>query len=183
MKELQAWLKSLGLDYTIAELNKLKFLFFNYFIPHTMTTIPDSIGELKELMGLALAHNDLQSIPNSIGELKNLRTLNLVSNNLHTLPDSIGKLKNLDGLFFDDNPNLIIFEDQVAWIEKIQSHTDLTKFRIVRRNFPEVITERLSDKSLKHKPLLDSVIEVRANKVSINIDDQTVRKLENKVKD
>ncbi|KAF2320778.1 hypothetical protein GH714_030691 [Hevea brasiliensis] len=63
-------------------------------------SLPDSIGQLKNLVELRLNNNLLQgSIPSSIGNLQRLTTLTLASNKLNgTLPDSIGLLSELSSL-------------------------------------------------------------------------------------
>jgi flagellar motor component MotA len=58
-----------------------------------LKTLPDSIGNLKNLHDLGL--NTIQKLPDSIGNLKNLVTLYLNDSPVKTLPDSIGNLKNL----------------------------------------------------------------------------------------
>ncbi|WP_173647339.1 leucine-rich repeat domain-containing protein, partial [Leptospira interrogans] len=47
--------------------------------------------------------NQLTTLPEGIGQLKNLQTLDLDSNQLTTLPQEIGQLQNLQELFLNNN--------------------------------------------------------------------------------
>ncbi|MHA1395625.1 MAG: leucine-rich repeat domain-containing protein, partial [Promethearchaeota archaeon] len=69
-----------------------------------LSSLPESIGYLKNLEKLYLGYNKLSSflynnklssLPESIGDLKNLKYLYLNSNKLSSLPESIGNLINL----------------------------------------------------------------------------------------
>jgi hypothetical protein len=68
-----------------------------------LTSIPDSIGDLKNLRSLNLGANNIEKLPESIGELTNLSNLYLSWNKLETLPESIGNLTNLKILDLDNN--------------------------------------------------------------------------------
>ena len=62
-----------------------------------VTSLPDTIGNLKSLTELYLNNNQLSSLPDTIGSLKSLTILNLTMNSLSSLPDTIKKwLKNLE---------------------------------------------------------------------------------------
>ena len=60
-----------------------------------ISTLPESIGDLKSLQTLYLDNNKLTTLPESIGNLKSLTYLDLVNNQLTTLPESIGNLTSL----------------------------------------------------------------------------------------
>jgi len=71
------------------------------FISNTgYSSIPESIGNLKNLEILNIPRNSIDSLPKSIGKLKKLRELIMYYNNLTSLPDEIGNLKNLEILDF-----------------------------------------------------------------------------------
>ena len=64
-----------------------------------LTTLPESIGNLKNLEELNLSNNyGFSKLPESIGNLKNLRTLKLKRTNLGSLPESVENLINLEDL-------------------------------------------------------------------------------------
>ena len=55
-----------------------------------LTSLPDSIGDLRNLQKLDLSgNNGLTSLPDSICNLRNLELLYLSENNLTSLPDSL----------------------------------------------------------------------------------------------
>ena len=66
--------------------------------------LPDSIGNLQNLLVLILWNNNLSEIPDSIGNFQNLSKLDLRHNQLRELPNSIGNLQNLSKLDLRDNP-------------------------------------------------------------------------------
>lgn len=59
---------------------------------YELTSLPDSISNLKKLERLYLNNNNLTSLPESIGQLKNLTELYLQGNELISVPESIGEL-------------------------------------------------------------------------------------------
>jgi Leucine-rich repeat (LRR) protein len=60
-----------------------------------LKTLPEEIGELKNLITLDLAGNQLESLPPEIEKLTNLSTLDLSRNQLECLPPEIEKLTKL----------------------------------------------------------------------------------------
>lgn len=68
-----------------------------------LTSLPDSIGQLPNLIKLDLQFNNLESLPESIGNLSNLQVLNLFNNSLTSLPNSIGNLTKLQRLILGFN--------------------------------------------------------------------------------
>ncbi|MHA1386077.1 MAG: leucine-rich repeat domain-containing protein, partial [Candidatus Helarchaeota archaeon] len=69
-----------------------------------LTTLPESIGNLKSLKELYLEGNELTTLPESIGNLKSLKELYLRNNKLTALPESLGGLDNLKTLYLAGNP-------------------------------------------------------------------------------
>lgn len=71
---------------------------YNLYITNNKTglnTIPESIGNLKNLNILGLFGNTISELPESIGALSLLEELYLDGNPISSLPSSIGKLKKL----------------------------------------------------------------------------------------
>ncbi|TFG19328.1 MAG: leucine-rich repeat domain-containing protein [Promethearchaeota archaeon] len=97
----------------IGSLNSLEMLYIVNFptieevrgilIPTRLQSLPDSIGELKNLKFLHLMGNHLKILPNSIGDLLNLEELNIAWNYIEKLPQSIGNLKNLKKMHLSNN--------------------------------------------------------------------------------
>ncbi len=85
-------------------LGNLKELLILELIHVRIKKIPTSIGKLKKLIFLRLYYNfDLYFLPESIGELSNLIDLFLKDNNLIRLPESIGNLSELTNINLKNN--------------------------------------------------------------------------------
>ncbi|NGX32177.1 MAG: hypothetical protein K1060chlam4_00218 [Candidatus Anoxychlamydiales bacterium] len=69
-----------------------------------ISTIPVSIGNLSNLEYLYLSNNQISTLSGSIGNLTKLKTLSLLNNNISSLPDSIGNLTELEELRLFGNP-------------------------------------------------------------------------------
>ena len=68
-----------------------------------LTHLPETLGELKNLISLNFSNNNIGQVPEALGELTKLTKLNLSENNLTSLPESIGQLENLTQLKLDEN--------------------------------------------------------------------------------
>jgi hypothetical protein len=65
--------------------------------------IPETIGNLKQLVTLKLDDNQLTTVPKTFGKLSNLEELILSQNDFEILPPCIGLLRKLNILNIDDN--------------------------------------------------------------------------------
>ena len=68
-----------------------------------LTSIPEKIGNLVNILKMNLSGNKLTSIPKEIGNLINLTDLYLSANKLRSIPKEIGNLGNLEHLHLDGN--------------------------------------------------------------------------------
>ena len=95
-----------------------------------LTTLPECVGKLVNLVRLYLDNNNLTILPESFGQLVNLKNLYLSNNNLTTLPESFGKLVNLEVLNISHNNNLTILPECIGKLVNLQqfymSHNNLT---------------------------------------------------------
>jgi Leucine-rich repeat (LRR) protein len=73
-----------------------------YLQSNQLISLPESIGDLKNLTDLNIERNRIRILPRSIGKLKNLVSLSAGSNRLVAIPKEIGDL-NLTGLWLDNN--------------------------------------------------------------------------------
>ncbi|UOG51018.1 leucine-rich repeat domain-containing protein [Leptospira noguchii] len=89
-------------DLTEAIQNPLDVRVLNLSI-RKLKTLPNEIGQLKNLRELNLSYNQFTTLPNETGQLKNLQFLDLSDNQLKTLPNEIGQLKNLQSLYLINN--------------------------------------------------------------------------------
>ena len=67
--------------------------------------LPDSIGNLKNLIFLSVQDNLLESLPDSICDLDSLEVLNIAKNKITQLPKDILNLE-LKAVYLADNPFL-----------------------------------------------------------------------------
>jgi len=89
----------LNLD-KIGYLTNLEYLYLNC---ENITSLPESIGNLKKLKEIDLYGNPISVIPDTIGDLESLVDLYLGDNNIEVIPESIGNLKNLKYLYLARN--------------------------------------------------------------------------------
>lgn len=68
-----------------------------------LTSIPEAIGELKNLKSLDVYQNKLMSLPDSITKLKCLEEIHASNNQIRSLPEEIGELTQLQKLSLDFN--------------------------------------------------------------------------------
>jgi leucine-rich repeat protein SHOC2 len=83
-----------------------------------ITDLPESIGNLSNLIELRLGRNQLTSLPESIGNCTNLIYIDLWHNQLTSLPESIGSLTNLRKLILDFN-QLKILPDSICNLNRL----------------------------------------------------------------
>jgi hypothetical protein len=89
-----------SLPETIGNLRSLQYL---YLERNHLSFLPGTIWNLTELIALSLYGNKLRSLPGTIGNLQSLQRLYLSSNQLLSLPDTIGDLKSLTYLILVSN--------------------------------------------------------------------------------
>ena len=94
--------------------------------------LPESIGQLTNLIHLNLSDNQLTSLPESIGKLNNLISLNLRNNNLTILPESIGQLVSLTSLNLRNN-------QLTALPKSIEQLTSLTQLYLHSNQLAKVL--------------------------------------------
>jgi len=101
LKEL--WINNIQLTSLPSSIGNLKNLMYLNASDNQLINLPSSIGKLTKLKKLYLHHNQLVSLPIELGKLKNLTELHIHNNQLTELPSSIGKLKNLTELWMNNN--------------------------------------------------------------------------------
>ena len=75
---------------SIRNLKSLNLLFLSF---NKLTYIPPEIGELSKVSHISLSDNMLTSIPSEMGRLKNLTILSVNNNELTSIPDSMHNMK------------------------------------------------------------------------------------------
>jgi Leucine-rich repeat (LRR) protein len=89
--------------------------------------LPSEMGQLKKLIRLDLSNNRLKSLPIEIGQLKKLIRLDLSNNRLKSLPIEIGQLENLVYLGLGENDSLdliTLYRAFANFPKKIHLHFD-----------------------------------------------------------
>ncbi|MFX1238330.1 MAG: leucine-rich repeat domain-containing protein [Promethearchaeota archaeon] len=124
----------------IKNLEKVSLLHELDLSRNTLTALPDSLGDFKDLQKLQLSVNKLENLPESIGGLVSLHTLNLLGNKLKTLPNSIKNLNKLQHLNLSHNSDLILPE-VIGLLDSLQ---ELHLSGIHCKVFPESIVNLIS---------------------------------------
>jgi len=136
-----------SLPQSIGALQSLKFLFINslgergpsYYRPsqdaragfkraEKLTTLPESIGDLRCLEEIDIYGTNISALPESLGHLENLCILYLDYNTLTTLPKSVGNLKQLTHLSVKEN-RLKALPQSLVELTNLR-YLDLSKNRI-----------------------------------------------------
>ena len=126
---------------SIGNLKSLKKL---YVDQNQLKTLPESIGNLTSLTCLRVFWNKLSTLPESIGHLSSLKELNLTKNQLSALPESITKLKSLKVLGLAENKFTTLPES----ITQLKSLTYLNLNGNKLSTLPESIVQLSSLKEL-----------------------------------
>ncbi len=81
---------------------------------NNISEIPDSIGELTNLVMIAMGKNRINKISPEIGKLTKLRKISLEHNKLESLPPEIGLLTNLEELILGGNNKLLTLPSEIG---------------------------------------------------------------------
>jgi len=86
---------------SIGRLKKLKILFI---MESSISELPEEIGELESLEHLTIRYSkNLTALPKNIGNLKNLVYIAIFGNNIKHFPKELENLTNLNSYHFSDN--------------------------------------------------------------------------------
>ena len=104
------------------ELRELTILKRLYLRGNELGTLPDWVGELRQLELLDIDDNHLTQVPQCISELGGLKWLSLAHNRLTSLPDWLSDLQHLDSLLLGGNHLLTPLPE---WLVNLQRLTML----------------------------------------------------------
>jgi len=136
-----------GLTTLPQSINQLKYLHGLDLRKNSLTDLPESLGQLEYLEELILQDNSLKILPESIGNLTNLRVLNLENNNLTALPNTICNLQ----------CNIELSDNKIASVDKEileKCKIDLTGNPVMdtlERNLQETTLWKIQKKNRKKK--------------------------------
>ncbi len=105
------------------------FLRGNYESPGTMSQIPSSIGDLKNLRYLLIDNHSLNSLPSSIKNLSSLSNLSITNNALTEIPLEVMNLEALTHLSLAMN-NITELLDTLLTHEGLHSIADLNQINL-----------------------------------------------------
>ena len=125
-----------GISTLPESIGNLKSLTYLSLMDNKLTTLPESIGNLSSLKELYLDYNKLTTLPESIGNHSSLKELYLGYNELTTLPESITKLESLQELSLGDNQLSTLPES----IGNLKSLEKLYLYRNLLSTLPESIS-------------------------------------------
>jgi Leucine-rich repeat (LRR) protein len=87
---------------------------------NNISEIPDSIGELTNLVMIAMGKNRINKISPEIGKLTKLRKISLEHNKLESLPPEIGLLTNLEELILGGNNKLLTLPPEIGMLTNLK---------------------------------------------------------------
>jgi hypothetical protein len=96
---------------------------------NTITTLPNSMGELTRLQKFAIAGNQLEKLPNSMENCKNLELMRLSANQLTELPEWLFQLPKLAWLAFSGNK----LTEKVPQIKNAMTSISLKDFHLKQK--------------------------------------------------
>lgn len=105
-----------------------------------LLSLPESIGELKNLRGLLASNNNLKKIPEFIGKLDSLGRLDLNRNQIDSIPEVVCGMNNLKYLYLNGN-NLKELPESIGNMTSLK--TLKIGYNQIRR-FPESIVNLTS---------------------------------------
>jgi Leucine-rich repeat (LRR) protein len=139
-----------------------------------ITNIPESLGELSNLILLSLIYNKIESLPDEVCALKKLQILSLSNNKITNLPEDIGKPEIIEN---PDQPK-IEKPKKITWIDlnenpienlpdSIKNLKNLEKLNLMNTGFvkkekidKKIIYQYDKEKILKLKEICEKVSEI-----------------------
>ena len=160
-------------DYDLTKLpesiGNLKNLIYIDLSNNKLKSLPSQIGNLRKLEYLDLSSNYLTKLPSSIGNLTKLRELDLVYNQLTSLPESIGNLTQLKELDLSKN-DLTKLPDSIGNLGNL---TDLNlrdnpNLRIIPGTLNNSVLRITKNSSTIFGPIVPKPVQVQRKNVPLN---------------
>jgi len=134
-----------------SELKNLEYLGLH----GTITEIPESIKELKNLLKLDLSYNDISKLPDDMSVLENIVYLDLTINEIVEIPETIKQLNNLETFKISSkygSSTLNEIPENLKYLE------NLKELEITNENIKEIPDYIKEFKNLKYLDLSDNYI-------------------------
>ena len=162
-----------------------------------LTSLPETIGNFKNLTYLNISSNQLTSLPETIVNLENLEYLDIGNNQLTSLPETIGNLENLTRLNIQDNqltslPESIINLTKLylIWLSdnELNNYSDKVKDFLIQLINSGVLDDWQPEDFVEQQPtdnIIESYIHNVPNEVkeTVNLDDVDCSELEQEIID
>jgi internalin A len=134
-------------------LTQLRELFLDQ---NSLTSLPDSIGQLKSIEWLTITDNQLTSLPEAIGQMTRLTNLFVSGNQLTSLPESLSQLKRLRRLDVSNNQLAAL----PPWLRALKSLRELHVYGNPRLRLPRsVVGKRVYGGSDSDQPQGRSILD------------------------
>lgn len=117
-------------------ITKKEKLYNLYLYGTGITEIPESIGQLSNLILLNLSYNKLENLPDEVCDLKKLQILSLSNNKITNLPERIGELVNLKWIDLNKNP-IANLPDSIINLRKLEK-LSLLKTGIIKDDINKI---------------------------------------------
>ncbi len=147
-------LSSLNLTSVPESVGQLRSLQSLVLYTNKLTSVPETLGQLSALQQLVLFGNRLTSLPETLGRLSALKHLDLSYNQLTSLPETLGQLSSLQQLDLSSNQLTSLPEGlrQLSKLESLFLHENST-LGLLNEDFGPTFEDVASKRAKPKRPV------------------------------